>query len=324
MNGTRPLTVGGEFDGIGLLALGLHLAGLQHAWLCEVDPWRRSMLELRFPGVPVFDDVRAVGAASARPVDVIAGGFPCKGVSPAGKQNGFEHPETVLWREMRRTISELRPRYVLIENVANLLALHGGALWGEVLGDLASLGFDVVWDSLPAASVGAPHRRDRVFAVAWHPDRASADALAATGQPRGATRERPGQVVADADGPHERRDGGELGEQGGRPDARGDGEALADAEGAGLERPGLRRRTGEHAGKGYGVAVEWGDFQPAIDRWEREHGAAPEPLLRGVDDRRARGLVKSRLSALGDGVQVQVGYLAGRHIVDLERERVAA
>jgi DNA (cytosine-5)-methyltransferase 1 len=69
--------VGGLFDGIGLLAYGLHLAGLQHAWLCEVDPWRRSMLELRFPGVVAFDDVRGVGAASAGPVDVIAGGFPC-------------------------------------------------------------------------------------------------------------------------------------------------------------------------------------------------------------------------------------------------------
>jgi site-specific DNA-cytosine methylase len=115
----------------------------------------------------VHSDVRHVGDG-CEPVDLIAGGFPCKGASTAGKRNGFDHPETVLWREMARAVGELRPRYVLVENVANILALHDGAVWGEVLGDLAALGYDVVWDCLPAAAVGAPHGRDRVFAVAAH------------------------------------------------------------------------------------------------------------------------------------------------------------
>jgi DNA (cytosine-5)-methyltransferase 1 len=82
-------TVGGVFDGIGLLAYGLHLAGLEHRWLCEVDPWRRSILERRFPRVPVIEDVRAIGAVRCERVDVIAGGFPCKGASNAGKQEGY-------------------------------------------------------------------------------------------------------------------------------------------------------------------------------------------------------------------------------------------
>jgi DNA (cytosine-5)-methyltransferase 1 len=299
VNGGVSLTVGGEFDGIGLLALGLHLAGLRHAWLCEVDPWRRFILELRFPGVPVFDDVRAVGAANARPVDVIAGGFPCKGVSGAGTKSGFGHPETALWREMLRTVRELRPRYVLVENVADLLRLRPpggqpGDLFREVLGGLSALGFDVVWDCLPAASVGAPHRRDRVFAVASHPD-----------------------------GAEERRHGGELGEQGGRPDAGGEREAPADSTrnaegGAGTTAWAERQRARIRRG----VPVDWGEYGGAIRRWERVAGRAPEPLVRRVDDGCTRRVERSRLSALGDGVQVQVGYLAGRHIVELERRRV--
>lgn len=135
------LSVGGLFSGIGLLDYGLHQAGLRHAWLCEIDEWRRSMLELRFPGVPVYADVRDVGAGAAR-VDVIAGGFPCKGVSSAGRREGFGHPETALWREMLRVVRVLRPRYVLVENVADLLTLRpsGGArgeLFREILEGLA-------------------------------------------------------------------------------------------------------------------------------------------------------------------------------------------
>ncbi len=72
------MTVGGLFDGCGLLAYGLHLAGLKHRWLCEVDEFRRGLLRQRFPGVPIYPDVRAVDAHAER-VDVIAGGFPCKG-----------------------------------------------------------------------------------------------------------------------------------------------------------------------------------------------------------------------------------------------------
>jgi DNA (cytosine-5)-methyltransferase 1 len=158
---------GSVFSGIGLLDYGLHLAGIQHAWFCEADEWRRGILPKRWPDARVHADVRHVGHG-CEPVDLIAGGFPCKGASTAGKRNGFDHAETVLWREMARAVGELRPRYVLVENVANILALHDGAVWGEVLGDLAALGYDVVWDCLPAGAVGAPHLRDRVFAVASH------------------------------------------------------------------------------------------------------------------------------------------------------------
>jgi DNA (cytosine-5)-methyltransferase 1 len=318
------LTCGGLFDGIGLLAYGLCRAGIEHRWLCEADPWRRDILAKRWPGVPVYDDVRHVGA-DAEPVHLVAGGFPCKGASTAGKRNGFEHPETVLWREMARAVGELRPRYVLVENVANILALHDGAVWGEVLGDLAALGYDVTWDCLPAGAVGAPHLRDRVFAVAAHAEaqrRAAPEpAVQQPGLeplPRGG-----GPAAPDADGPRELRDAGQRREPHRRTHARGSREAPADPRGRG-RREGERELRTRQPDAERGVAVDWAAFSPAIARWEAVAGPAPEPLVRRVDDRGAARVERSRLSALGDGVQVQVGELVGRHIIELEERRVNA
>jgi site-specific DNA-cytosine methylase len=431
-DGRTVLICGSVFSGIGLLDYGLHQAGIKHAWFCEADEWRRGILRKRWPDARVHADVRHVGHG-CEPVDLIAGGFPCKGASTAGKRNGFDHAETVLWREMRRAICELQPRYVLVENVANILALGGtrqhdrcvcgwpyrrrglhlpeaeaevvhgscgrgdepeggagaegascgvrrdpkagpgcdgspcgemamdigrperrgdiaavaavpvaqdgagaigaeggrtpgcngdassmvasgsdgrgdrdcdadqgdesdwpddgtcpacgrdvvesssdvgGAVWGEVLGDLAALGYDVVWDCVPAGAVGAPHRRDRVFAVASYADGGGSQA-------------------------------------GAQQDQR---------------TPGGLRAPLRHDADRRGVRVEWGDYEPAIRRWEAIHGPAPAPLvqrIRGMDDRSAARVERSRLSALGDGVQCQVGRIAGEYIVSLERARLA-
>lgn len=346
---------GSLFTGVGLLDHGLVLAGLDEpVWVCERDDWRRdTILARRFPRAVRRDDVRTVGADTVEPVRLIVGGFPCKGASTAGKRNGFDHPETVLWREMARAVRELRPRHVLLENVANLLALGGGAVWGEVLGDLASLGFDVEWDCIPAAAVGAPHRRDRVFAVATHPDRgvgradqgerglhdralgvpggrredpdqhgAGRSAPAAdAGRERGELRGGPG-VVAGTGGPA----AGEARErQRARDAARGGREAVADADVAGREEqhgPAVAdgpQLVGVAVAGREPVAVGWGPYAAAVERWERELGRpAPSPLVRRVDDRRATRLDRSRLSALGDGVQVQVGRLMGEHLLSID------
>lgn len=301
------LTHGSLFTGIGLLDYGLMLAGFDAPeWVVERDEWRRGVLAKRFPDAAQLDDIRDAGAHSLPRVDVIAGGFPCKGASTAGKQTGFDHPETVLWREMFRAVRELRPRYVLVENVANILALYDGAVWGEVLGDLASLGFDIEWDCLPAAAVGAPHRRDRVFAVATHPG-----------------------------------DDGRWSDVGRRDDRGPDGSAGRRVEGpskpdrgvAAAADPNLRRRRphervvrpGEPDAEGRATGVDWGEYRPAIDRWSTELGRRPgEPLLQGVDDGAARRVVRSRLSALGDGVQVQVAQVVGSYILEREAERMKA
>jgi site-specific DNA-cytosine methylase len=96
-------------------------------------------------------------------VDVLCGGFPCQDLSYAGKGAGLDGERSGLWGEYARLIRELRPRYVVVENVSALLARG----LGRVLGDLAACGYDAEWDCIPASAVGAPHRRDRVWLVAY-------------------------------------------------------------------------------------------------------------------------------------------------------------
>jgi DNA (cytosine-5)-methyltransferase 1 len=96
-------------------------------------------------------------------VDILAGGFPCQDLSYAGAGAGIDGERSGLWAEYARLIRELRPRYVVVENVSALLARG----LGRVLGDLAACGYDAEWDCIPASAVGAPHRRDRVWLVAY-------------------------------------------------------------------------------------------------------------------------------------------------------------
>src|SRR5208282_3242190 len=94
---------------------------------------------------------------------ILCGGFPCQDISNAGKRAGIDGERSGLWSEFARLIGELRPRYAIMENVAALL----GRGLERVLGDLASIGYDAEWHCIPASAVGAPHRRDRVWIVAY-------------------------------------------------------------------------------------------------------------------------------------------------------------
>ncbi|MBO29647.1 MAG: DNA cytosine methyltransferase [Rhodobacteraceae bacterium] len=125
-------------------------------------------------GVRDHDVTKLTGDIMARDgitVDVITGGFPCQDISTAGKQAGIgEGTRSGLWSEIVRLIGELSPRYVIVENVANLLSGPSdrrGGWFGRVLGDLAECGYDAEWESLPAGAVGAPHERDRVWILAY-------------------------------------------------------------------------------------------------------------------------------------------------------------
>ena len=163
------LTIGSLFSGIGGLDLGLHRAGLGDVlWQVERDPFCRRILAAQWPEATRHDDVRRVGEAELDPVDVICGGFPCQDISTAGAGAGIGGARSGLWTEYARIVRELRPRFVVIENVTALL-VRG---FGTVIGDLAALGYDAWWDCIPAASVGAPHRRDRLYVVAWRVDEA--------------------------------------------------------------------------------------------------------------------------------------------------------
>jgi DNA (cytosine-5)-methyltransferase 1 len=134
---------------------------------CEIDEYARKVLSKHWPDVPIYHDVRELSAdrlaSDGISVDVICGGFPCQDISFAGKGAGLAGERSGLWREYARLIGELRPRFVIVENVAALL----GRGMGDVLGDLAAIGYDAEWHCIPASAVGAPHRRDRIWVVAY-------------------------------------------------------------------------------------------------------------------------------------------------------------
>lgn len=156
------LTFGSLFSGIGGLDLGLERAGLRCAWQCEIDDYCNRVLEKHWPDVPRHRDVRNVGAHNLAAVNVIAGGFPCQDISNMGQRTGLAGERSGLWFEFARIIGELRPRYVVVENLPDLL-VRG---MGRVLGDLAAVGYDAEWSIVSACALGASHTRERVFIVA--------------------------------------------------------------------------------------------------------------------------------------------------------------
>ncbi|MGA0336820.1 MAG: DNA cytosine methyltransferase [Luminiphilus sp.] len=158
------LTFGSLFAGIGGFDLGLERAGMACAWQVEREPYAVRVLEKHWPNVRRHDDVCTFPPAEGNwAVDLICGGFPCQDISVAGKGLGLAGKRSGLWVEMHRIISELRPRYVIVENVAALL-FRG---METILGDLSKIGYDAEWHVVPACAVGAPHRRERVWVVAY-------------------------------------------------------------------------------------------------------------------------------------------------------------
>lgn len=163
------------FSGIGGFSLGLERSGgFKTVAFCEIEPFCRRVLKKHWPEVPQYDDVRTLTAdrlaADGIGVDAICGGFPCQDISAAGRQAGLDGERSGLWSEIIRLAGELRPKIIIVENVANLLAGPSdrpGEWFGQVLGDLAELGFDAEWENIPASLVGAPHRRERVWIVAY-------------------------------------------------------------------------------------------------------------------------------------------------------------
>jgi DNA (cytosine-5)-methyltransferase 1 len=158
------------FSGVGGLDLGFEWAGFETVCFCEIEEFPRKVLNKHWPNVPIIEDVRNVTKESVPRVDVIIGGFPCQDISYAGKGAGIDYDlseqegtRSGLWWEYWRTIRELRPRYVVAENVS---ALTNRGL-DIVLGSLAQIGYDAEWQIVSAAGVGAAHIRERIFIVAY-------------------------------------------------------------------------------------------------------------------------------------------------------------
>ena len=160
------------FAGAGGGILGGKLLGWRTVCAVEIAAYARDVLLARqrdgcLEEFPIWDDICTFDGRPWRGhVDVISGGFPCQDISCAGKGAGLAGARSGLWYEYVRLIREVEPRYVFVENVGALLVRGLDA----VLGAFAELGFDAEWGTLRASDVGAPHRRERVFILAWRRD----------------------------------------------------------------------------------------------------------------------------------------------------------
>lgn len=364
------MRIGSLFSGYGgLCELAVApLLGGSVAWHSEIDPAAARILAHHWPDTPNLGDITAVDWKTVEPVAVLTGGFPCQDLSHAGKRLGLR-PETRsgLWSHMAYAIAQLRPRMVVIENVRGLLSApahsdlepcpwclgddEDGALraLGAVLGDLAGLGYDARWGGVRASDAGAPHRRFRVFIVAypaadpgllgWRPGWIAAPGQASRGRARSKPAGRgllptPRATDGTKGGPNQRGSSGDLMLPSAvallpTPTAT-DYKASGSAGYGGNEFCTLTDATVRQPDR-------WGIYADAIARWEALTRPAPEPTQRStkgtpqlspafsewvmglpaghVTDPAIGISRRAQLSALGNGVVPQQAALALRYLL---------
>jgi DNA (cytosine-5)-methyltransferase 1 len=158
---------GSLFSGIGGFDLAAEWMGWENKFHCEWNPFGQRVLKHYWPNAESFNDITKTDFKKyANKIDILTGGFPCQPYSSAGKRLGKED-ERHLWPEMLRAIREVSPRFVVGENVRGLTNWNGGLVFEEVCAELESYGYQVAPVIIPACGVGAPHRRERVWFVAY-------------------------------------------------------------------------------------------------------------------------------------------------------------
>lgn len=153
------------FSGVGGFDLGFDRAGMECVLQVEQDKHALSVLRRHWPDVPKMEDVCNVTAKTIGAVDLICGGFPCQDVSVAGRRAGLDGERSGLWFEFHRILSDVKPAWVVIENVPGLLSSNGGRDFAVILHGLVNIGYGVVWRVLDSQYFGVPQRRRRLFIV---------------------------------------------------------------------------------------------------------------------------------------------------------------
>lgn len=158
-------TVGSLFSGVEGFGLGFEQAGFEVLWQVEKEPFCLAVLKTHFPSAERFTDVRDVGKHNLRAVDVVTGGFPCQDLSVAGKRAGLAGARSGLFWELTRILGELRPPWIVIENVPGLFSSNDGEDFATVIRELGNIGYGVAWRVLDSQYFGVAQRRRRVFIV---------------------------------------------------------------------------------------------------------------------------------------------------------------
>ena len=168
------------FSGLGGFSLGLERTGrYKTVAFCEIDKYCTLLLQKHWKGVKIYNDVKKITkegfeADGIESPDIITGGFPCQPFSVAGKQKGTSD-DRHLWPEMFRIIKAFKPRFVIGENVPGIVNIQDGVVFETVCTDLESQGYEVQPFNIPAAAVGAPHQRKRIWIIATLADSVSND-----------------------------------------------------------------------------------------------------------------------------------------------------
>lgn len=165
------LTLVELFAGIGGFSAGFERAGVKTVAAVEIDQAARRVFSRHFPEAAMFDDVTKVGGDDLRSVGfipergILTGGWPCQDISLAGQRSGLDGERSGLFSEVVRLLTELQPRWFVLENVPNLLSINGGRDMGAVVGALAECGYGLSWRVFDASGFGVPQRRRRIFFV---------------------------------------------------------------------------------------------------------------------------------------------------------------
>jgi DNA (cytosine-5)-methyltransferase 1 len=295
------MTFGSLFAGIGGFDLGLERAGMECRWQVEIDSYASGVLAKHWPNVTRWSDVRTfpVGNPSDWHVDLICAGVPCQPVSHAGKQKGASD-ERWMWGEALRIVADLCPRFFVAENPIGLLNHDGGRTFHGILRAFASVGYICEWHVIAASAVGAPHRRERVWLVAY------ADSVPCT---EGQSRRAGERVPGSSSGPQRRQDKGQA-----RAIAGHCGANVAHSNGGLRKRQRLPQHSEQQGPSGdiaYGCS-SWGRRarpDQCREQWKTE--PAVGRVADGVSHR------VDRLRCLGNAVVPQVAEVIGRAIIEL-------
>ncbi|NOY72939.1 MAG: DNA cytosine methyltransferase [Gammaproteobacteria bacterium] len=293
----KPLKVLDLFSGIGGFSLGLERAGMETIAFCEIEPYPRKVLEKHWPNTPIFKDVRKLDGKQFRgTVELICGGFPCQPFSVAGKQRGKED-DRHLWPEMLRLVKEIRPTWVIGENVAGFIRM---AL-DDVLLDLEAEGYTTQSLVIPACAVGAVHRRNRVWIIGH------AEHNGHITEPKLQSDEAPSpEWITQKQDKAEQLEGA----------SRSTNESCL-RRGEGSEQQYNDPRFMEERGKG---GRDEGCFRKNRNDFKPIRTPVESPICHrddGLPDRVAR------LKALGNAVVPQIPELIGRAIMEIENEHAA-
>lgn len=294
------------FAGAGGFTLAGEMAGgYSTVAFCEIDKYAQRVLRVNWPGVPVFDDVTKLKGADVGAVDVITGGFPCQDLSSAGRGAGIgDGTRSGLFREMLRLACEVREitgrlPYIIFENVPRLLSgpsENPGEWFGEFLWSLAEVGYDAEWFCITAASIGAPHERERVCVVAY----ANEDSWQAV---------RREHEIASSKGSGWDNDGGSgksVAER--KIPIHGAWETTTNTHQTPIKGGSISRR----------VYQEHADLDGATGEWAEWCGGEPE--ICGVDDGVSKGSYARRNGIMGNAIVPQVFAIVMRALREAHGE----